>query len=226
MIRPYATAAAAVFGVLVGLGAALAQNDQPTVKFNFFEIEDGHLVVGKSFKIDAEFGAAHDKMVKAPFRFIAPTSDDVLVQQQPTPGSDSLVKIAYGTLDRQFIENFQFSTLTVPLGAEDERLNTVAGLLANQGFAMVVEPYKESTRDGVRKIMVGDYSAVEVFGRYVDPANGLMYARLVGILNPNSTHGVFMVANIAAARLPLDNPDQLATKTRSGAALKTFKYID
>ena len=53
-----------------------------------------------------------------------------------------------------------------------------------------------------------------------------MYTRLVGILNPKSEHSIYMVANIAAARLPLDNPDQLATKTRSGAALTTFKYLD
>jgi hypothetical protein len=53
-----------------------------------------------------------------------------------------------------------------------------------------------------------------------------MYARLVGILNPKSEHCIFMVANIAEAQLPLENPDELATKTRSGALLTTFKYLD
>ncbi|MDP6708647.1 MAG: hypothetical protein QF893_20065, partial [Alphaproteobacteria bacterium] len=105
-------------------------------------------------------------------------------------------------------------------------LKMVANLLGKQGFAMVVKPYKSPKRDGVRKIKVGPYVAVEVYGRYVDPKHGVMYARLVGIPNPKSEHGIFMVANIASARLPLENPDELATKTRSGAALTTFRYLD
>ena len=75
-------------------------------------------------------------------------------------------------------------------------------------------------------VLAGCVPAIEVFGRYIDPANGVIYLRIVGIPHPDSPHGLYMVANIARARLPLDNPDQLATRTRSGAALKTFKYLE
>lgn len=215
-----------VLGLLSAANIAAAQDDGPTIKFNFFEVEDAHLVIGRSFVIDAEYGAEHNLAVAAPFRFVAPTGDDFLVGQQPTPGSDTFVKIAYATLDREFIENFQFVPMRVDMGAEEARLNGMAKILAEQAFGMVVEPYQDPTRDGVRKIEVGGNPAIEVFGRYRDPANGAMYTRLVGILNPNSEHCVFLIANIVAQRLPLENPDELATKTRSGAALKTFRYID
>lgn len=217
---------AAILGTQFIAGSGLSQDGKPKAKFSFFEVTGGSLVVGKSFKIDQAYGDKRKLTVKAPFRFIAPTSKKFLVGLQPTPGTDTLIKIVYATLEKEFIENFQFSTLTVPMGAEEDRLKMVANLLAKQGFAMVVKPYKNPKRDGVRKIKVGPYAAVEVFGRYVDPEHGVMYARLVGIPHPKSKHGIFMVANIASARLPLENPDELATKTRSGAALTTFKYLD
>lgn len=207
-------------------GGAHAQDSEPKVKFNFFEVTGASMVIGKSFKIDADYGAERDLPVNAPFSFIAPIEDDVLVKQQPTPGTDTLVKIVYGTKEQKFIENFQFSTLRVDMASDEERLKAIANVLANQGFGMVVQPYQNPSRDGVRKTKVGDYAAVEVFGRYNDPENGLMYTRLVGILNPKGEHSVYMVANIAAAQLPLENPDELATKTRSGAALTTFKFLD
>ena len=165
MKRTFVTGIAAVLGVLLIVGPAAAQTSQPTVKFNFFEIEGGSLVVGKSLTIDKAYGDARNIAVKAPFRFIAPTSDDFLVGQQPTPGTDTLVKIVYATLDKQFIENFQFSTLTVAMGEEEARLKSIANVLNNQGFGMVVQPYKDPKQDGVRKIKVGPYVAVEVFGR-------------------------------------------------------------
>ncbi len=214
------------FTMAVGFAHAEEIKQKPKGAYSFFNIEGGHLVIGKHVKIDAAYGAKEIIEVKAPFSFTAPTGKDFLIGKQPTPGSDTLIKIAYATLDKEFIENFQFSTLTVPPGPEEARLNTVAKLLANQAFGMAVRPYKEPKRDGVRKIEIGKYAAVEVFGRYIDPDKGVMYLRIVGIPHPERVHGVFMVANIVSALLPLDSPDQLATRTRSGAALKIFKYLD
>ncbi|MEQ9638728.1 MAG: hypothetical protein RIM84_01790 [Alphaproteobacteria bacterium] len=217
----------ALVAILLVAAPAAAQDSGPKVKFNFFEMTGGNLMIGKTFKIDAAYGAEKKLEVKAPFRFIAPTSDEFLTRLQSTEGKDTFVKIAYATLDKAFIENFQFIPMNVAMREDEEdRIQAAANLLATKAFDMVVQGYEKSKRDGVRKIKVGSYTAVEVFGRYVDPSVGLIYTWLVGILNPKQEHGVLMVANVADKQLPLKNPDELKSKTRAGAMLSTFKYLD
>ncbi len=221
-----AIAVPVVIGLVVALATAAQAEEKPPATYAYTTGEDNYLVVGRSYRIDAAFAKKREKTLKAPFRFTAPTGKGFLIADQRTEGANNVVKIAYATPDKKFIENFQFSSLTVPLGPETERLDTTAALMAKDVFAMATRSYKDPVRDGVRRIEVGGRAAIEVFGRYIDPANGVMYLRIVGIPHPGSPHGVFMVANISRARLPLDNPDQLATRTRSGAALKTFKYLE
>lgn len=218
--------AAALLALVLSATPAVAQDSKPKVKFNFFEVTEGNLVIGKTFKIDAAYAAEKQIEVKAPFRFLAPTGDDFLARLQATPGKDTFVKIAYATPDKQFIENFQFVPMDVAMGDEEERVQAAANLLASDGFAMVVRGYEKSKRDGVRKTTVGKYTAVEVFGRYIDPDVGLVYTWLVGILHPKQADGVLMVANVADKQLPLKNPDELKSKTRAGAMLTTFRFLD
>ena len=125
-----------------------------------------------------------------------------------------------------FIGARQGRRARVAMATEEERVQAAANLLATDGFAMVVRGYEKSKRDGVRKTMVGKYTAVEVFGRYIDPDVGLIYTWLVGILHPKQPDGVLMVANIADKQLPLKNPDELKSKTRAGAMLTTFSFLD
>ena len=39
-------------------------------------------------------------------------------------------------------------------------------------------------------VLAGCVPAIEVFGRYIDPANGVIYLRIVGIPHPDSPHGL------------------------------------
>ncbi len=52
-----------------------------------------------------------------------------------------------------------------------------------------------------------------------------MYLRIVGILNPDSTEGVFAISNLVASHVDIQNIDDLS-RTLSGTALRFFKYID
>lgn len=216
-------AAALTLSVLAA--PALAQDETPdaTVQFNLLSI-DG-LVIGTTINVDEAFGVENEIDVPAPFSFLIPTSDDVreLLDPAPTPG-EALVKVNFATQDLQLIENLQFVPYTLPLGDIDERMNTLAGLMANDAFQVAVGEHDQNTRDIVRAIKVGEYDAVEVIGRYQDANLGLMYLRLVGILNPDSEQSVFTIANVVAARQPIPTPDDFP-QTRGGVALKNFHFI-
>ncbi len=51
-----------------------------------------------------------------------------------------------------------------------------------------------------------------------------MYARLVGILNPEGPEGVVAVANLVLARVPVKTPEDFA-HTRGGVVVANFKYL-
>lgn len=211
--------------VLGGATAAVpAQEAGGSITFNLLSVEG--LVVGTTVTIDADFGAENDVSVPAPFSFLVPTEDGVreLVDPAPKPG-DAFVKINFATDDLELIENLQFVPLTLPMTAPEERLQTLAQLLAEDGFTMAVAGYENYTRDIVRLTTVGDYQGVEVIGRVDSPDLGLIYIRLVGIPNPDAPDSVFTIANVVAARQLLPSPDDFP-QTRGGTALRHFKYLD
>jgi len=222
---------AAVLSVF-GFSPALAQQQQkgPSVKFNLFSLEG--LVISDNYSIGAKFSQRYGIPVPAPFSFKVPRQNNVTpLFETGTKSEGMLVKINFTTgdagadnSDRLLIENLQFVVMTLPLGERKQRLTRMAKLLANDGFNTVVAAYAEKEYIGGRETKIGDYDAVEVVGKYIDPDLGLIYARLVGILNPDAMDGVFAVANIVAARFDLQSLDDLAL-TGGGKTLSSFKYV-
>lgn len=198
-------------------------SDEPGVQFNLLSADD--LLIGSTVTIDAAFGEEHEIGIPAPFTFLIPTSDDIqeLLEPAPKPG-EAFVKVNFATLERELIENLQFIPFTLPMGAAGERLNALGDLLANDAFDMAVQDYEEHTRDLVRPIDVNGYTGVEVIGRYQSPDLGLMYVRIVGILNPDNEHGVVALSNVVSAREEIPTPNDFP-RTRSGTALKNFQFI-
>jgi hypothetical protein len=210
---------------LFASGSAIspAQENSPSVTFNLFSVEG--LVVGDTYSIDAAFGEQHGVSVPAPFRFLVPREDGVTPLFQAPNGSDGmLIKVNFATEDRQLIENMRFVTMTLPLGDGADRLTVLARLLANDGFNQAVATYPENEYIGAREIKIGDYDAVEVVGKYIEPQLGLMYLRLVGIPNPGGAASIYAVINVVASRVELQSIDDLA-RTRSGTALRFFEYL-
>lgn len=215
---------------LISVSVVTAQDDaapadsETSVEFNLLSIEG--LVVGSTITIDAAFGAENQIDVPAPFSFLVPTADDVreLLDPAPQPGQ-ALVKVNFATMDRELIENLQFVPYTLALeGDLEARMNTLAGMVAEDAFQMAVGTYEDHTRDLVRAVDINGLPAVEVIGRYQDPNLGLMYLRIVGILNPDSEHSVVAISNVVAARQAIPTPNDFP-QTRSGTALKNFQFL-
>ena len=202
-------------------GTALAANEDveltiPVVK---------GAVVGKPFKVDRAFGQQNDLRVRAPFSSYVPVSKEFETQvvNAPKPGN-AYIKFNFTTPDNQPLENVQFIEMTIPMTRRRDRLRMAARLLGGDGFKMAVTGREKVHRDYVRARTIGPYDAVEVIGRYEDPTLGLIFVRLVGILNPVDKDGVFAVANIVASKVPINSPEDLAN-TRSGVVISKLTYL-
>lgn len=216
--------AAALLTAVAGSAVAQQATVEGTVKFDLLSIEG--LVVGTTVKVDADFSAKHEIAVPHPFSVLVPTADDVLelAEFAPEGPGGPFLKINFATEDRQLIENIQFVPFTLAPGTAEERMQALAGLMANDVFNRATANYPNRVRDVVRPTKAGDLDAVEVMGRYQDPQLGLMYLRIVGIPDPDGPHGVFSIANVVAARQELPTPDDFP-RTRGGAAIRYFKFL-
>ncbi len=219
------------FSLIAGSGAAMSQESEPSFKFSLFEING--LVITSKYNINQAFGERFGLTIPASFSVDVPKPNDVTTFLNPGSGDDGLqLKIDFVTGDentelseRQLIENQRFVTMILPVGDPEERLKNLARLLANDGFNSAVAGFEESEYIGARGVKVGDYDAVEVVGKYIDPSIGLLYVRLVGIPNPDSENSIFSVANIVADKFDLSSLDDLAL-TASGKTLDSFKYLN
>ncbi|HHG91122.1 MAG TPA: hypothetical protein ENJ90_11695 [Devosia sp.] len=215
---------------LFSVTASLAQQEGPSFKFSLFEVEG--FVISDSYTIDKSFGERFELSVPVPFSVDVPRQDNVTTFLNPGDGTDDMqLKIDFVTgdrdtelSDRRLIENQRFVTMTLPMGPPEERLQVLARLLANDGFNRAVASYEKNEYIGTRGTKIGDYDAIEVVGRYVDPAIGLLFVRIVGIPNPDGETSIFSVANIVADMFELTGPDDLAL-TGSGKTLASFEYI-
>ncbi len=212
------------------LAAGFAAHAQETavegsVKFNLLSIEG--LVIGKTLRVDDDYGAEHGIEVPRPFSILVPTADDVLelADFAPEGPGGPYVKINFATEDRQLIENIQFVGMVIPMDAPETRMEKLAGLMANNVFDSVTGNSPRRVRDLVRQVEISGLPAVEVIGRYEEPELGLMFLRIVGIPDPDGPHGVFSVANVVAARQELPAPDDFP-RTRGGATLRHFEFLN
>lgn len=195
------------------------------VDFNILNVQG--LVTGTRFVADAKFAAENKVAVAAPFSAIIPVSDSFqsLAKPAPKPGV-SIVKITFASADgKRLLENIQAVPLDVPMLALEDRVKAAAGVIAEDGVRMMTDGKQNPTRDIVRKIKLGSYDAVEVMGTYVSPDVGLSYYRLVGVLNPKSTHCIMLAATAVDREVKVPKPDDMA-KTRTGAVVQTFRYLD
>jgi hypothetical protein len=213
--------AAALFSIA---GAAAQDNGGPTVRFDLLNIEG--LIVGTTLKVDAAYGQTHGVTIKTPFSFLVPTEGGLAIFVENATAEDSTyIKVNFATEDRQLVENIQFVPISIGLADRQVRLDTLAKLLVEQAFPIVVANYPENNMIGWRETTLGAYDAIEVLGEYIDPANGHMYARVVGYLNTDAPETVMAIANISARFTPIDDPSQFS-RTRSGVAMNHFAFIE
>jgi hypothetical protein len=218
-------AIAGAAALLLSIGSAAAQdNGGPTVKFDLINIEG--LIVGTTLKVDAAYGETHGVTIKTPFSFLVPTDGGLAIfVENATAENSTYIKVNFATEDRQLVENIQFVPISVGMADRQARLDTMAKLLVEQAFPIVVANYPENNMIGWREASVGGYDSIEVLGEYIDPDIGHMYARVVGYLNPDAPETVMAIANISARFTPIEDPSQFP-RTRSGVAMDRFAFID
>ncbi len=221
---------AALIALLFFANPAIAGEDGFSFKFNLFSVDS--FVITDNYTIDEGFGQRNDVEVLAPFTFKIPRQDNVTPLFTTGSGSGGMIiKVNFTTgekdadiSERQFIENIQFVSMVLPLGEPEERIAVLTRLLSNDVFNSATADYEQKEFIGSRNAKIGDLDVVDVVGRYIDPDLGLVYVRLVGILNPNSPDAIFSVSNILGERFEFTNLDELEF-TGGGKTLSSFEYI-
>jgi hypothetical protein len=218
-------ALAAICTSLVAASALAETSATGKVEFNILSVQG--LVTGVPFTADAKFATQHKVSVPAPFKTVVPVNEafQTLSVPAPKPGV-GIVKFNFASQDgKRLLENIQAVPLTVPMLPLEARVKAATQVVAEDGVRMMTAGKQNPTRDVVRQTKVGPYDATEVLGTYVSPDIGLMYYRLVGVLNPKSEHCMMLAATVVAREVKVPSPDDMA-KTRSGAVIQAFRYTN
>ena len=157
---------------------------EAAITFNLLSVEG--LVIGKTLTIDQAFGDQHAQGPVA-----------VLLRRAAVARQGIRGLRRTGPEARRGVDQDQLRHPRSPAhrehpvrppdgrhGGTQERQQALAATLVDRGLAIVLAGKANTGRD-VRAIKIGDYDAVEVIGHYDEPDLGTMYARLVGILNPD-----------------------------------------
>lgn len=195
-------------------------------KLEFKVLSVQGLVIGSPIRVDAKFGKDNFVAVPAPFTTVAPmhASFQTSVVNAPKPGTAFLKLNFAGPDGKTLLENVQFVPLEVPMGPAEQRIKQAADVLSTTGVQRTTDGKKNPTLKLVRQIKVGPYDAVEVVGTYDSDTLGLMYYRMVGILNPKSKDCVMALSNVVSAKVQVVTADDFA-KTRSGVAIDNLRFL-
>lgn len=188
-------------------------------------LDPQNVELGQAIKINDSYTQKWGGDVTAPFQLQIPVSSGVSpLYHPPEAGFDTLIRISFVTADQQLVENIRFTPMILSMGPIEKQMQTIADLLRDQVFPTFTDGYADVRLVGTRSTKINIYDAVELVGSYTDPEFGLMYLRIVGIINPQSDHTVFAIANVVDAQVKLTNPDQYA-QTRGGIVLSNFQFL-
>lgn len=191
---------------------------------NPFKIEGG--VIGRKISVDRAFAEKHQVEVPAPFEFIVPRDKNIayFMAFPPEIKGAEYFRLSFATKEKKLVENLRMVDLTIPLVEREKRIRGTVLFLLKKALPMAFKGYEEPRYIGNRVGRVGPCDAVEVLGQYVDPAIGLVFVRLVAILNPDSEHAVLAVANINPALSEVKTPEDAARKGYTAKAIATFEF--
>lgn len=227
----FSTFLAAMGLMIIGTGAITAQETQPSIKFNLFEV--GEFVISDSYTIGKSFSAEHGVPILVPFQIQVPRQDNVtpLFEIGTAPGG-MIVKIYFTTGhddtpmdERQSIENLQFIPMTLPMDDDlDARMQNLTTLLINEAFPQVTKNLEDVEYIGARRTQIGDIDAIDAVGKHIHADLGTIYVRITGYVNPHGVDAIYSVVNAVASRYDISNLDQLFL-TGSGKTIDSFKFI-
>ena len=223
----------AVLSLMLAANTVFAGEAKVTGKVEFVPFKVEGLIVGKKLVVDAAFGKKYNNPVNAPFECIVPREKGVKTFAAfPPDTGGSWIKLSFATEDKQLIENLQYTAATVPLennaGATlnmDQRLAVLENLLTKQGLPMGLKDYPKNKFLGARRTKIKDTPGVEVAAVFEDKDLGLMFMWMIGLLQPDSKHGVMAVSRMVASRSEVKKPEDIGRKGLAAKAVSTFKFI-
>jgi hypothetical protein len=212
MTRILPVLVAALIFVLPMPGGAQATG---SVEFNLFELEGA--TANRIFIFDEAYSAQYDIPVPVPFSLEVPVQDEVELIADGRPDGGGFVLFTFATGEpRQFLENIQVVTATIPIPAEGEvenpqdlRLQLAVNLLQERVFPVAVRGFDVPEILATEVYEFNDHMGVHLIGRYVDPAIGPMLLRLTAHLNPNAPQTYLTVANINLTMVPVTDGETL-----------------
>lgn len=215
--------------MLVGMnGAALAQGASAQIDFNLFEF-DG-LYVGQAFDFDDSYTERFGIEVPVPFSVSVPNRDGVVLIADGAPDGGAFVKFTFATdtEPRQFLENIQIVTASIPMAEDAEdpamtRIQISARVLQEQVFPQAVAGFDNPQILAIEQINFGDVVAVHLVGTYGDPGIGPMMVRLTMMLNPDGPESYFTISNINTTLVPVVDGETLAA-SMTGRVLNSWAY--
>lgn len=215
--------------MLAGMaGAALAQSASGQIEFNLFEFEG--LYVERAFNFDDSYTEQFGIDVAVPFSVAVPDRDGVVLIADGQPDGGAFVKFTFATEaePRQFLENIQVVTASVPMAESTEdpmttRIQIAARALQEQIFPQAVAGFDDPQILAIEQIDFGDVTGVHLVGTYGDPAIGPMMVRLTMMLHPDRPEGYFTISNINLSLVPVNDGETLAASL-TGRVLNSWVY--
>lgn len=168
-----------------------------------------------TFNINRDYGNVQMVSVPQEFDFSIPQSNTNVVTPLKSGDQSSYVKIQFITDDKRVTENITFQYMKIPLDENNDRRI----VSAKRFLADILNTYNQATLFEIITTKIGRYEMV-----FVNAQNGKYYLSLVGILNPNSHHGVAAIINIDPYLSEVKKLDDVTKKGSSLEVLKSFHF--
>jgi hypothetical protein len=211
-----------VLATLLALsGTARAQSSGST-EFNLLNLPDA--ATNRVFLFDDGYAQQYAIEVPVPFSLSVPNQDQVALIADGQPDGGAIVALTFATGEpRQFVENIQVVSATIPMAEEVEdpqgaRLQLSASLLQEQVFPVAVQGFDDAEILAIEVFEFAGHMGVHLIGRYTDAAIGPMLLRLTAHPNPARPESYLTMANINLSLVPVTDGDTLRRSLSSRVA--------
>lgn len=207
---------------IAGLTNSATAQVSGSVEFNLFELEG--LTTSRVFLFDEGYSQQYGIPVPVPFTVSVPNRDEIELIADGQPDGGAFVKFTFATGEpRQFVENIQVVTATIPMAEDAEdpqaaRLQMSVSFLQDRIFPVAVQGFDNPEILAIEIFEFEGYMGVHLIGHYLDPAIGPMLLRLTAHPNPDRPESYLTVANINLALVPVTDGDTLRRSLSSQVA--------
>jgi hypothetical protein len=213
--------------LVTSLAQPVAAQVAGSVEFNLFELEGASS--NRIFIFDEAYTRQYGVEVPAPFSLLVPDQPGVELIADGHPDGGAFLRFTFVTGDpRQFVENIQVVTATIPMLAEAEdpeaaRLQMSVALLRDRVYPVAVEGFDEARILAMEIFEFNGHLGVQLIGQYTDPAIGPMLLRLTAHPNPAQPESYVTVANINLTLVPVTDGETLR-QSLSGRVANSLSF--